>query len=411
MITLLIVKNNHYFIIPTTLKLLILSFYYEPDLSACSFRSTALVESLSKKLSKDDCVEVITMMPNRYKTLRNPALSFEENGNKKIHRIALPKFQVRYFNQALTFINYWVGVKRLIKNQKYDLLFVTSGRFFSAFLGATIANTTKIPFYLDIRDILSDGVSDVAKSKTVKFFLIPFIKWAEKFSILSATHLNLVSEGFKDSFSFYEGEITFFTNGIDEKFLEKKYGINQNKFKIITYAGNIGEGQGLEKIIPEAAKTLKDTFVFNIIGDGRTKCRLIKKLVDLQVDNVNIINPINRNELTKYYQESDFLFLHLNDYEAFKKVLPSKIFEYGATEKPIIAGVDGYARKFMQEHLKDTLFFEPSNVEEFVEALKNYQPHIISREDFIVKFNRETIIDKMTDSILALISSKNDKNP
>ena len=392
------------------MKLLFLSFYYEPDLSACSFRSTALVKSLSKKLCEDDEIEVITTMPNRYKSLRNPALPFEEIGNVKIHRIILPDYKFKFLDQASAFINYWISVKRLIKNQDYDLIFVTSGRFFSAFLGATIANNTKMPFYLDIRDILSDGISDVVKSKIVKFVIIPFIKSAEKFSVLSATHLNLVSEGFRNSFNFYKGKTTFFTNGIDDDFLQnnfvKVFEINQDKPKIITYAGNIGEGQGLEKIIPEAAKRLSGKYVFNIIGDGGTKRKLVKKLADLQIDNVNLINPVNRNELIKYYQESDFLLLHLNNYEAFKKVLPSKIFEYGATEKPILAGVDGYARAFVKEHLDDALIFEPSNVGEFVELLENYKPQIISREDFVKKFRRETIFDKMADSILDLISLK-----
>ena len=392
------------------MKLLILSFYHEPDLSACSFRSTALVKSLSKKLNDDDEIEVITTMTNRYKSLRNPALSSEKKGNVKIHRISFSNFKNKYFDQAIAFIAYWIGVKKRIKNQKYDLIFVTSGRFFTAFLGAIIAKNTKIPFYLDIRDILSDVISDVVKSKFIKFFMIPIIKSAEKFSILSATHLNLVSEGFKDSFNFYKGKTTFFTNGIDNIFLEndfeKEYENHQNKPKIITYAGNIGEGQGLEKIIPEAAKKLKGKYIFNIIGDGGTRYKLINKLTDLHEDSVNLIMPVNRDELIKYYQKSDFLLLHLNNYEAFKKVLPSKIFEYGAIRKPIIAGVDGYARKFTKEYLQDALIFEPSTVEEFVKMLENYKPQLISREDFIKKFFRETILDEMTDSILDLIPSR-----
>lgn len=349
-------------------------------------------------------------MPNRYKSLRNPAVPFEENGNTKIYRIALPNSPIRFFNQAIAFISYWIGVKKIIKNQDYDLIFVTSGRFFSAFLGAKIANKFRIPFYLDIRDILSDGVSDVVKNKIVKFFVIPIIKSAEKFSVLSATHLNLVSEGFKDSFDFYKRKITYFTNGIDETFLEnnftKELEFKLNKPKIITYAGNIGEGQGLEKIIPEVAKRLRGKYIFNIIGDGETKRKLIRKLADLQVDNVNLISPINRSELIRYYQESDFLFLHLNDYEAFKKVLPSKVFEYGATEKPIIAGVDGYARKFVKQHLNDALIFEPSNVEELIDVLENYESQIISRQYFVEKFKRKIILDEMTESILDLIPSR-----
>ena len=392
------------------MKILILSFYYEPDFSACSFRSSALVKCLSKKLPQQGHLEVITTMPNRYKSLRNPAMSFEETGNVKIHRIALPDVEIKFVDQALAFIKYWLGVKKIIKNQKYDLIFVTSGRFLSAFLGAIISKNTKTRYYLDVRDILSDGVSDILKNRIIKFFLIPVIKSAEKYSVLAATHLNLVSPGFNQSFNLYKGETTFFTNGIDDTFLENNFEkvgkTPSNKPKIITYAGNIGEGQGLEKIIPEAAKRLKGKYVFNIIGDGGTKHKLKKKIADLQDGDVNLINPMNRDILIKYYKESDFLFLHLNNYEAFKKVLPSKIFEYAATRKPIIAGVDGYARNFLEENLKDVLIFEPTNVEEFIRVLENYKPHPILREEFIQRFNREVIFDDMTDSILKLISSK-----
>ncbi len=395
------------------MKILILSFYYAPDLTACSFRSTALVKSLSQKLGKHDCIEVITTMPNRYQSFKTAALPYEENGNTVIHRVAMPNFNIKFFVQAIAFINYCFGVLKIIHKQNYDLIFVSSGRFFSAFLGAMIAKKTKTPYYLDVRDILSDGVSDVVKNKVYKYFLIPIIKYVEKYSVLSANHLNLVSKGFKKSFQFYEGKTTFFTNGIDDTFLEndfeKEPKIIQEPLKIITYAGNIGEGQGLEKIIPEAAKKLTGKYVFNIIGDGSTKRKLKKKLADLAIENVHLFNPTDRNELLKYYQQSDFLFLHLNDYEAFKKVLPSKIFEYGATEKPILAGVDGYARKFMQKHLEDTLIFEPSNVENFIQVLENYEPQTISREDFVEKFSRDVILDKMTDSILDLISTKNRK--
>ena len=83
----------------------------------------------------------------------------------------------------------------------------------------------------------------------------------------------------------------------------------------------------------------------------------MKKLADLLINNVNLITPVNRNELIKYYQGSGFLFLHLNDYEAFKKVLPSKIFECGATKKPVIAGVDGLRSKVYKRAFRRCLNF------------------------------------------------------
>ena len=45
------------------MKILLLSYYFEPDLSAGSFRSSALYKRL-KNLGHE--VEVITTLPNRY---------------------------------------------------------------------------------------------------------------------------------------------------------------------------------------------------------------------------------------------------------------------------------------------------------------------------------------------------------
>ena len=48
------------------MKLLLLSFYYPPDLCAGSFRASALIEALSRNRPKDLQVTVLTTQPNRY---------------------------------------------------------------------------------------------------------------------------------------------------------------------------------------------------------------------------------------------------------------------------------------------------------------------------------------------------------
>ena len=54
----------------------------------------------------------------------------------------------------------------------------------------------------------------------------------------------------------------------------------------------------------------------------------------------------------------------------FERVLPSKLFEYGAFDKPIIAGVGGYAAEFLKEHLSNTILFSPGDVDGFIRELK-----------------------------------------
>jgi glycosyltransferase involved in cell wall biosynthesis len=388
-------------------KLLVLSFNYQPDFCAGSFRSTALVKYLRQEIDLDDTIEVITTMPNRYRSLINPASAYEKQGNVVIRRVPLPKHNNGFIDQSIAFVAYANEVLKLVQNQQYDVVYASSARLFTGFLGAKIANDKNIPLFLDIRDIFTENIRDIFKNKIVKFIILPIFKKIEKYTIQSATHINFVSEGFRDTFEFYKGKTTYFTNGIDEVFLGKKYEKNHSQeLKIITYAGNIGEGQGLEKIIPQVAKRLQGKYIFNIIGDGGTKQKLSRKLIDLQSDNVNLISPINQEDLIQYYQKSDYLLLHLNDYKAFEKVLPSKIFEYGATNKTIIAGVSGYAEKFIQENLENVIIFKPNDAESLVKILENHQPIQVDRTDFIEKYNRENIMRSMAESLLLVTKAQ-----
>jgi glycosyltransferase involved in cell wall biosynthesis len=303
-------------------------------------------------------------------------------------------------------------VLKYTKKYDYTLIYASSSRLFTALLGAMIARRKPTLLFLDIRDIFSEAVLEAFQNPVFKFlmkvFLVPILKMIEKFSVNTAQQLNLVSEAFADNFKYFKGNISFFTNGIDEVFLKHNFQkTTQNHPQIITYAGNIGNGQGLEKIIPEAAKALEGKYIFNIIGDGNTKKMLEEKLSLLNVNNVNLFKPVSQEKLIDFYQKSDYLFLHLNDAQAFEKVLPSKIFEYGATNKTIIAGVDGFARSFIEKNVTNVILFKPCDVENLLKKLENHRFEAVNRRNFIEKFSRKTLMDEMAKIILAMIHSPN----
>jgi glycosyltransferase involved in cell wall biosynthesis len=383
------------------MRILVLTFYYTPDLSAGSFRTTALVESLRKTVSSSDEIEVITTMPNRYSSLKNEALEYEENGNIKINRIPLGLHKNGFLDQSFLFLKFMVQVWRLLQTRKkYDIVYATSSRLMTAFLGSLIARRQKSKLFLDLRDIFLDTLESLFKNRKLKY-LIPPLRIIEKYTVHSATHINLVSKGFKEYFSNINNHVpySFYSNGIDDPFLHYDFQktVATTK-KIITYAGNIGEGQGLEKIIPQMAKALGDAYQINIYGDGGSKPALVKSLEG--IDNVSLYTPVNRDILLTLYKESDFLFLHLNDYEAFKKVLPSKLFEYAATGKFIIAGVSGYAKEFITDNIDGSIVFEPCDCEDFIRKFGDVNPNLSPiRDTFIQKFSRENIMNDLSNRI------------
>ena len=389
-------------------RIVYLTFYYEPDLCAGSFRNTPLVIELAKQArEKDIIVDVYTTLPNRYSSFEQSAPEFEEIENLRIHRISLPLHKSGMLDQVLSFKKFYAEVLNLNKNKRADLVFASSSRLFTAYLGFTIAKKSDAPLYLDIRDIFVDTMSDVLKSKILKLGILPLLKLIEKKTFNYAKHINLISGGFKSYFSkFSNTEFTFYTNGIDEEFLETTP-ITENSEKVsfrktIVYAGNIGEGQGLHKVIPQAAKELGSEFEFIIIGDGGTKKVLQDEIENLSISNVVLKKPVNRKELQGIYSNADYLFIHLNDYPAFRKVLPSKIFELATFGKPIIAGVSGFAAEFIKNEVSDSFVFEPCNAKQLIDFLKSdIASNTIDRKEFKLKYRRSNINNLMAESILS----------
>ena len=389
-------------------RIVYLTFYYEPDLCAGSFRNTPLAIELAKQArEKDIIVDVYTTLPNRYSTFEQSAPEFEEIGNLRIHRISLPPHKSGMLDQVLSFKKFYSEVLNLNENKRADLVFASSSRLFTAYLGFTIAKKSSATLYLDIRDIFVDTMSDVFKSKILKLGILPLLKLIEKRTFNYAKHINLISGGFKSYFSkFTNTEFTFFTNGIDEEFLKTTPTLEKSEKvdfrKTIVYAGNIGEGQGLHKVIPQAAKELGSEFEFIIIGDGGTKKLLQDEIENLSISNVVLEKPVNRKELQGIYSNADYLFIHLNDYPAFRKVLPSKIFELATFGKPIIAGVSGFAAEFIKNEVSDSFVFEPCNAKQLIDFLKSdIASNTIDRKGFKLKYRRSNINNLMAESILS----------
>lgn len=384
------------------MRVLVLSFYYPPDLCAGSFRIGAIVDEMTRQGIE---VDVMTTKPNRYNQYQVDAPTYEEKNNLRIYRFEVSKHESGMKDQIFSFIDFGAQVLKKSNHKGYDLIFSTSSRLFTGLLGSFISRKVKAPFYLDIRDLFVDNMKEILPSKLQKGFHL-FGKSLEKFTFSRASKINLVSKGFHHYVEsrYPKIPLNFFSNGIDQEFLDYDFlGSLSSDKKIITYAGNIGEGQGLHRIIPPLAEYFSGQLYFRIIGDGGKRKILEAALGKSYSDDVEIIKPIPRIELLKFYKETDALFLHLNEYNAFKKVLPSKIFEYAATGKPIWAGLDGYSAQFVRHEIENCEVFKPCDYKQAIKVFNQIQFQYINRDLFKKNYTRNVIVKNMVDEILSIV--------
>lgn len=396
------------------MKVLLLSFYFRPDLCAGSFRNTAFVESLQKKLPKGSCIDVITTLPNRYSSFDVDAPKDECIDGVRVKRVALPEHESGMIDQSRSYMTFALAVREHVANQSYDIVVASSSRLMTAALGAWVARRKNIPLYLDVRDIFVDTIKDVLPRRLAPMMMV-FFSWVERWTLMRANRLNVVSAGFLPYFEERYPAVSkvVFTNGIDDEFLTSSatngvvsgHDAGEKTIVNILYAGNMGEGQGLHNIIPALAKNMEGRATFRLIGDGGRKGRLEDAVRVAGCNNVLISQPVSRMELKEAYEKADVLFLHLNNYQAFRKVLPSKLFEYGALGKPIWAGVAGYPAKFISEEMDNVAVFSPCDSDEAIQAFENLVIADTPRPSFVEKFSRRRIMDSMADDLLSLLDT------
>ncbi|NVK30086.1 MAG: glycosyltransferase family 4 protein [Gammaproteobacteria bacterium] len=392
------------------MRILFLSFYYAPDLSAGSFRNTALVSALKDQLPSGSQIDVITTLPSRYASFNIDAPQNEEVDGLIVKRAALPGHKSGMLDQSRAFTAFAREALRLTKSGEYDLVYASSSRLMTAVLGAYIARRKRLPLYLDIRDIFVDTIKDVLSRKLV-WALKPLFSVLERWALQRAQMVNLVSGGFRQYFEsrYPSKQFSYFTNGIDQEFISVKPDVACNAktdLPEVVYAGNFGEGQGLHLIIPQLAKHFDGRLKFKLLGDGGRRSQLEGALRDQKLTNVELLAPVNRNELIEIYRQADVLFLHLNDYDAFLKVLPSKIFEYAAIGKPIWAGVSGFAAEFINEHVTNAAVFHPCSLQQAIDSFEELELVTQHRTEFVQTFSRERIMQNMAAGIIQTRESK-----
>ena len=123
-------------------------------------------------------------------------------------------------------------------------------------------------------------------------------------------------------------------------------------------------------------------------------------------NNIELLPPVPRQEIKALYEQADVLFLHLNDLMAFKRVLPSKLFEYAATGKPIWAGVAGYAAVFIATEISNAAVFAPCDAEAALESFERLGLGLTDRAAFVQRYGRARIIDEMAQDILQLLEQR-----
>ena len=399
------------------MKILFFSHYFPPEVNAPASRT---YEHCKLWAEAGNDITVITCNPNCpsgkiYDGYKNKLIQKEVIDGIKVIRLWTFLAPNKGTNRRmLNYMSYLIvtTIYTTLFMRKIDVLIATSPQFLCGWAGVLCHWIRRWSFILEIRDIWPESILSVDIYK--KSFFIKCMEWLEPKMYRAADHIVAVGEGYKRKImekGIDASKISVITNGIniDNFFrvenvdaIKRKY--NSEKSFICSYVGTIGLAHGLEVII-KAAEILKENgykqFKFWIVGDGANKSSLESMAKDKKLDNVVFTGMLPKKNIPEILSATDCLLIHLKGKELFSTVIPSKIFEAMAMNKPIIMGVKGDSRDIVME-ANAGIEMEPDNPTSLVQCLvKLYETGEMpdSREYVDKIFSRKNLADKMLKKI------------
>jgi glycosyltransferase involved in cell wall biosynthesis len=158
----------------------------------------------------------------------------------------------------------------------------------------------------------------------------------------------------------------------------------------------MGMAHGLETLVQAATELQKTApgVLFLMVGEGSDKERVINLARSQGLTNMRFVGQQPREKIPEFISISDACLVLLKKSELFKTVIPTKMLEFMSCARPVILGVDGQARKIMDQ-AGAGIYVEPENVFALVEVITQLAANSFLRET-LGRNGRRHIVEHFT---------------
>lgn len=406
------------------MKILLYTQYFPPETNAPANRWDYFTNYLKERGHK---ITVLTSYPNHplrkiFEGYKNKWKTVEKKDGIKIIRCwtyisrstrFLPRL-INYF--SFSFSSYFNS----FSIEKPDLIISSLPPLFVGFVGNKIAKRFKVPLVLDLRDLWPEAAEETGylKKNIVYYYTLKKARNLYQKATVILVNSPAILEELICSYGIPRRKISYIPNGADLEFfkndydtteIEEKYNL-KNKF-VVLYTGLLGFAQAPEVMV-KTAELLKDyqEIVFVIVGSGPKEEELKNLVKELNLKNVILTGQRPREEMPYFVSRADVCLATYKNSVAFKKNIPSKIFDYLANGKPIIINLEGEASKIIQNARAGLVALpeDPQSLKE--EILKLYQNPLLreTMEESGLIYARQyydkKIISKNLEEVLSYVS-------
>jgi glycosyltransferase involved in cell wall biosynthesis len=393
-------------------KILFITDNFPPEVNAPATRT---YEHALRWVARGASVTVMTCAPNFprgrvFEGYRNRLRSVEVRDGIRIVRVwSYMAANEGFLKRTLDYASFAVTAAIAGLFERADVIVATSPQFFTTFAARFLAMVRRRPWVFEVRDLWPESLVAVGAMQPSR--LIRMLERIELALYRSAARIVVVTPAFRHNLvarGIDPSKIAVVTNGVDvsdwqlrpaDPAFRSRIGAS-GKF-LIGYIGTHGMAHGLDFIVRNAATLPEAHFLF--VGDGAERDALVSLAHELGVPNATFLAAVPKQEVANYLANVDAVLVPLRKSETFRSVIPSKIFEAAAMEKPILLGVEGQAEAIVTAH-NAGIAFEPENADSFAAAVRrlssdreHYLRIVEGCRDLARTYDRNRLADCMLD--------------
>ncbi len=400
------------------MRILYLSQYFAPEVGATQNRA---YEMASNWIRLGHSVTMVTEFPNHPSGIIPGEYKGKIFDRSVLDGIDVVRVWVKaspnknFLNRMLFYITYMMNAiiaGTFLIRGRFDFLYASSPPLFVGGAAMVLSYLKHIPMIFEVRDLWPQSAIELGELTNPRAVL-----WATKLEeacYRKAVKIVVVTQGIYDYLirrNIPVEKLIIIPNGANTSFFTYTSGERtkirkelhlEGKF-IAVYAGIFGLAQGLETIL-FSAKYLSDTpeIHFLLIGDGPKKGEITSLVKKNNLVNVTLLPERPVDSIPGYLSAADIAIIPLKKAQIFTGVIPSKIFDSWACERPVLISIDGEARQLV-EGVRGGRFVPPEDPEIMAETLKelmNFPLELESmgkngREYTVRNRNRKELAEKL----------------
>ncbi len=370
------------------MRILIFSQYFTPEVGATSTRVHSFAAGLA---ARGHDVEVVCEVPNHPQGVVHPQYRGRLVVRRRLDGFRGSWLWVRtrpekstrdrllFYGSYLAGATAWGSAAR-----RPDVVLASSPPLPVALAGALVARRHRVPFVMDVRDLWPEAAVAVGELNDPRALRVA--ERLERFLYREADAISTVTEPFVTHIERLggDGKVKLLPNGTTQFWLDAAAiepdragaGLPDGEF-VWTYAGNVGLAQGLDTAVAAAA-LLGPGFRLVVLGEGAERPSLRALAATVAPGLVEFRDQLPPRQAVVVLRASDALLVSLAADPVLESFVPSKLFDFCATGRPVVLAANGEPHRLVRAERAavSVTAGDPAELAKAVRDLRDAEPAV-----------------------------------